>query len=461
MANDILWTISIIAQTDEQHDWEYSTLVDDINNNRHEKLRYVIFRYDQDNRNITFWEANTKQELQPQIKNVLAEFFAGEILSVPSDYHMLITWGHGAGLGFFHYDRSAGTKTRNNSLFGITDDKEKDDYKKNKRKINIKNVHHSILLSNLSTKFGSKNRDEFRKTNSFHPDNIKEFNFSTDILLAEDFADILEETFGNPNLTKNGTEKVNVFIANNCWMNMFEVGWALREHVDVYAAPQTVVPFAGFNYHKLFKSLPTIDYSGTKAPTAPWVIARNITDNFLLKYTDTDIDEKYFKKTYGKYKNFGDQFSQEKADSDVRQMAISVNHLECYNEINNLINELCRHLIRKLNTQDRYFLQRIDTARSYCGDFTQEGVSFIDFTNFFCELIKGFQTNEADELKELYRKFFFLKENAQLSILNPGELFRFMPTDFYSQSPQMFSIFFPSRTARSDTTKQFLYLYFD
>jgi len=172
-------------------------------------------------------------------------------------------------------------------------------------------------------------------------------------------------------------------------------------------------------------------------------LARTITDSFLHKYTSG---------------NFAETFQKKRPDMNARQFSISVNKLKTYDLIFKLINSLAELLIKKLdNPEEREaYLQKIDIARSYCGDFAQ-GVGFIDFTNFFCELIKGFQgESPSSELKALYKRFFFLKEDTLLSIVNPGDLFRLMPNYFYSQSPQLFSIFFPSRFRRSDVIDEFV-----
>jgi hypothetical protein len=228
-----------------------------------------------------------------------------------------------------------------------------------------------------------------------------------------------------------------------------------------------VVPFAGINYRELFKELLTLDYSDNAIINPPLKIARNVTENFLLKYLEREKQKEQEKKE-GRINNDGQDF-----DVDVRQISLSVTYLKYYGSkeytsdldmegISGIINKLAEYLITKLQSdQKKYYLERIDIARSYCGDFTQQGVSFVDFTSFFVELLKGFQANEVDELKDLYKQFFFLKEKSLLSLLSPGELFRFMPTDFYSQSPQMFSVFFPSRFGGSDATTNFMNLYND
>ena len=254
------------------------------------------------------------------------------------------------------------------------------------------------------------------------------------MISAEDLADILKHTFDN--------KYVDILIANNCWVNMFEAGWALKDNVAIYAAPQVIIPFAGINYNKLFEVLPDEDLSAAD-------LALNITDNFISKYFPSKANEDF---------QFAKSF-QEKYDIDIRQLSISVNDLREYKSITNIINKLSLYLKDKLEdpTTRKTFLNKIDIARSYCGDLSQQGVSYIDFTNFFTELLKSFQTDDPGKLRDLYYEFFYAKDKALLSILNPGDLFRFMPEYFYSQSPQMFSIFFPSRIGYTD--KEFFNFY--
>ncbi len=506
--NKKTWTISIVAQTQEENRTEYDALREDIDENKCDELRFVIFQFNQKDQEAEILEKDGKdKKLCPKYLKKekvslfdterLTKFFNDDVLldDKPSDYHMLITWGHGAGLGYFYFDPQTGSKTKNNIIGGrrninvdIRDEDElkanNHDFLKNKRKLNMKTAHENLLIANVK-KPGDE--EKFRAVNEsfMHEPHREEFKLRTKLLSADDLAYIMKNSFGEKN------EKINVFIANNCWVNMFEVGWTIKDWVDVYAAPQTVVPFGGINYKKLFNALPNIDYSPDAEVRASIQIARNITENFLLQYEDLkkqskngeNLDEKLQQEKKTDDKN-GEDLNE---NVDVRQISISVNHLKNYGipelekekrrkefEDSNgelyetsdktmlgIINKLSNFLIRKLQSpkDKKYFLERIDIARSYCGDFTQQGVSFVDFTSFFCELIKGFQTGEAEELKELYKQFFLLKEQCLLSILSPAELFRFMPTDFYTQSPQMFSIFFPSRFGKSDATENFMNFY--
>ena len=142
---------------------------------------------------------------------------------------------------------------------------------------------------------------------------------------------------------------------------MFEVGWALKDWVDVYAAPQTVVPFSGINYIKLFEALLNIDDS-PNALRPSVQIARNITENFLPKYIEAEMKRK---------KEDKDKKDKDKKediiirDVDVRQISISVNDLRNYDKISEIINQLGDFLIKKLQSpaEKKYFLERIDIAK--------------------------------------------------------------------------------------------------
>ncbi len=467
MANNFKWTVSIIAQVDDFSIWEYNNLRKTIEwQDKVENIRYVIFDYRQKQRRAFFWELTKDYQTLQLINNpelpliklvskkisqdgevkltdpeILTEFF--KYVNDGSIHHMVITWGHGSGLGYFYYKQNVDTKTQNNLLNGIKEDT--DLFKQYEKGLNRRNANLNHAIANLSPtrKFVDElNRSYiirfFKKTPSDYfpnPDNQKKIEQRTqELLTAEELTTILKDSFGK--------EKIDIYIANNCWTNMFEVGYALRSQVQLYAASQSILPFAGINYGKLFHVLeenPDIKDED---------LALNITDNFLTRYTEG---------------SFAKAFKDFRSDLNPRHFTISVNNLKYYGNLFEVINDLSDHLIEKLqpssNEREEY-LKRIDIARNFCGDFAQ-GVGYIDFTNFLSELIKGFQGKDPGELKNIYKEFFFIKDQTVLSILNPGELFRLMPNDFYSQAPQMFSIFFPSKFKKSHVIDELLNLYFE
>lgn len=480
------WTVSIIAQVDTHNEWEYSNLLKTISGIETDHLRFVVLEYRQTQKSVKILEVSSKNNtvlnditddkieskevnLFDKKNNVLKSFFKNYVLDNDKDskYQMLITWGHGAGFGFFYHDYN-GEKSQNNITYKL--DKTTNLFKQNKYKLIYRTAQSNFIVANTSPKHDPsyeeiENLMKIRcikglPEDYFSQDIVDEFWDRTKFLSVEFFASILKETFGD------SKKKVNVFISNNCYSNMFETGYALSDIVEVFAASQSVVPFAGVNYSTLFDFLQEasqMEQEDEKYKMTMEEMALNITDTFISRYIE------------GK---FSKDFMQKRPNINPRQFSLSVNNLARYktpdkksktNENKDpkdslsffyIINALADYLIKKLQSSKKsIFLKKIDIARSFCGDFAQ-GVGFIDFTNFFCELIKTFQDEDPGELKKLYKQFFFLKEETLLSIINPGELFRFMPDSFYSQSPQLFSIFFPSRFKRSDIINEFMKLYF-
>jgi len=446
------WTIIIIAQIDDDVKWEYTELEEAIISyyRKDGNLRYKIFEFNQRDGSFVIREPKMNgsvpalEEISSGTdfykKETLINFFSDVLTDHESDRLMLITWGHGSGFSFFHHGdpenelqngpNFSGTKTGNYIIHGL----DKNIPGSKKKKYSLRNILFSQHIANLSVdKATLKNfRFDQKVVERIRKNELDElYSRLENLYTAEDLAYIFNAAFGR--------KKVDVFIANNCWMNTFETGSALKDQVTVYAAPQTIVPFAGINYDKLFRAVKM------HPDIKPLELAYNITDNYALKYTDGNSFAKNFKKN--------------RSYIDIRELSLSVNYLPKYNEIIKCLKRLCRHLVDKLDKKNpvlrNSYLKRIDIARSFCGDFTHQA-NYIDFTNFFCELIKGFQGDDPGELKDIYYDFFYAKNQALLSILNPGKLFSFMPEYFYSQSPQMFSIYFPPRSGRTKLQNKFI-----
>ena len=74
-------------------------------------LRFVIFKFNQEREPLKFGQRMeniiylNKKKIFPHPcsdQNALISFFNDDVLKPPSSkFHMLITWGHGAGLGYF------------------------------------------------------------------------------------------------------------------------------------------------------------------------------------------------------------------------------------------------------------------------------------------------------------------------------------------------------------------------
>jgi len=450
------WTIFIIAQVVDENtqvekmttDFEYKDFMQKIqkNSKKAKNLKFNILEFHQSTNTCIIKKSALRLQNNKTLKGMdfykpktITDFFknaiADETNTKEERHHMVILWGHGSGFNFFHqHDKNneqkngrnfSGTKTGN---YIINED---DDisYKSQQRKVNLRNVLINQHIANLS--FG---KGLFQRTSS---ENIKLSNKLTKRLdklyTAEQLAKILNAT----------GKKVDVLIANSCWMNTIETTVALKDKVKIYAAPQTIVPFAGIDYDRLFTALDK-NPGMTKRE-----LAENLTNNYIAKYTDDS--------------SFAKKFKRNRSYIDAGELSLSVIHLDKiekeypFDEILNCINDLGNHLSKQLQNAviKDYYQERIDIARSFCGDFTHQG-NYIDFTNFFCELIKSFQGSDPGLLKDIYKRFFLAKNKTLLSIVNPGKLFNFMPDFFYSQSPQMFSIYFPPRTGRSELQNKFI-----
>ena len=173
------WTIAIIAQVgvqvgNEDNSWEYKSLIRAIENQNNDYLRYVIFHYNQTAQKSSIRKQEKTEDNQFWItdllpssekanafidKESLTDFFEKYVLDQESDHYMIITWGHGAGFGYFFHDFRAGSKTRNNS---INDLKFQADLEHEKKAFNLSNNRITIHCSNLSLK-GDKDDDALKK----------------------------------------------------------------------------------------------------------------------------------------------------------------------------------------------------------------------------------------------------------------------------------------------------------
>jgi hypothetical protein len=121
------WSIIIIAQVDAGSDWEYEQLENSILYNNARYLRYAIFYFDQNKKqseikilepgankftqgelqdlpeNALYFKGNTDNKGNLDDTGTLVNFLKNNVCR-KTDRYMLITWGHGAGLGYFHHN---------------------------------------------------------------------------------------------------------------------------------------------------------------------------------------------------------------------------------------------------------------------------------------------------------------------------------------------------------------------
>ncbi len=116
MSRKYNWTVSIIVQQDGEHLFEYVDLEQSILDQVFDpKIRYIIFYYEQGSKTALIKELahsnsfgvnhftviSKRQLVDIYAEGTLISFFTDFVnKGSESTHHIVITWGHGAGLGF-------------------------------------------------------------------------------------------------------------------------------------------------------------------------------------------------------------------------------------------------------------------------------------------------------------------------------------------------------------------------
>lgn len=425
MNQNVSWTIIIIAQYLDEFKFAYDDLLNSIKIlplNNH--LKYIIFKYESENDNKSSAYLILKtgpkiNELQPFFENknldfydtkTLTNFFQEYVLPISlSDKHILITWGHGAGLGFFSL-KVAENKFRNWV----------DKFDSN-LKFPLKQIKTlAFFQANLSLAIPHKPTAINKILDTQHLDfEIAGNDFFIKLISAQQLAEILNKSFGK--------KKIEVMLCINCYMQMLETGYTLKDQVECFIAPQTTMNISGINYEKLFAML-------TYNPCS----------------TNADIAENIFVNIYDKYEGeYAIRNQNAIAGFDIDVVSFSANNLNMYTDILININWLSDFYIKNFKIVfDDYSLETfIKTARWYCESFGEDGdYAIVDLTNFlekfFFTVFKKLPPHIYtlfDEYKKLQQKTIikFMPPKKNLAILNPDTL--------DSMNPQFLSIFFPNK----------------
>lgn len=233
----------------------------------------------------------------------VAKYFKNLVLSeYPANRYMLLTWDHG-------------------STFGIFKD-------------GILNVNDTGLLNQsitMDARFLRQARtiqsDQVRLEQTIDPVQ-KAINTLAvtpfDMLTMDELKDAIEIGFAG--------RKIDVLVMLNCWMQFFDTGLTLSQHVDYLIAPETGMDFSGYNYRAIFKLL------SSQPDVSPQGLASFIVTSF-----------------------------KEKADADPlgadNQTALFAISLKYYTTLAQLISQICEALIPLLKTN----FGQLDLARTNAG----------------------------------------------------------------------------------------------
>lgn len=467
-----IWNIVIMSSKDSHYDEEYKHLMDDVTALiEHKNIRFIIYEYDDKKKaaGTKIYEYafnNQRIEISAQDcgdlyqKADLIYFFKNIVYKENTidllNKYMIITWGHGAGMGVFakieRIPRKKGLHdgTEIELLGEIEFEKAREDVEKSlSRQLfwTANNLASEIDLQSLASPI------------------INNLNISTHIDLTEENTNLFEHfknDFNNviPRKLKmlTGTvlndifsssfpqnTMIDVLITINCYTQCFEFGNCLRSKVSLLVAPQTMIPFEGINYRQLFSFINDNREKNIEADK----IARNLTTSFWPKYERNDLRE-FFSTNYASF--------------PLGETSFSCNLLGVYNDIELIIGEV-GFILNKLCSSDQVLRSTIITARDRCEDTTAgKDYGLIDFTIFFQSLIIDLNNNKKnlpldlneslDKLNTLYLNFIenarkncclsLCMSHADAYIQFDGNITEKRPVKISSRSPFFLSIFFPN-----------------
>lgn len=432
MSDHHTWTVSVIAVQDKEHTEEYEALERSIlHQGANENISYAIFHYQPEDQLVQIKKLNqigssTFDKVPSYNGNIyeietLVNFFKDHVAKPdagPFHHNMVITWGHGTGLGFF------GTLANlsQQEILESTDinPTEKEYFSTLNKKVQLLN----ILQSNLSIK-GTENH--VLLANDFLPSPEIKYAWDKSATL---FDEISAQTYDYitadelSTIIQKGLNKIDILICTNCFMQMFDTGYALRNTVNIMVAAQTSIPFDGIYHEKLFALL--FEFP----ETTPEDIAKHITNYFPVRYLERQPLHSELK---------------------INDISISANKLIEYKNLAPLIKEFVTKYITFKNNEvrcEKKLQEYVILARDICYDLTSyESAGIVDLTHFFYVLASFIEEGWFGNIKKTLIDFLEVRQTCNISIYSPVELtIHSIIRPLSSRSPKFLSIFMPSNS---------------
>ena len=375
----------------------------------------------------------------------LTKFF-GDALQTDAGFEtrrMVIIWAHGAGLGYVgNIDMDSPVP---NYLQGIAPVREGRVAHSSKiERYNDEMRHLIFLKSHLSIKGDPlKMMDEI-----FHTDKVRLKPSDTDLLgeRLQIITAVQMNTMFRNALPKD--KKIDVLIANTCYTQVLETGYALKDSMSVLISPQTTIPFTGFNYNSLFRLM-------ERQPGLPVKdLAANVRANFTRKYA-----EPRFRKNF--------RIVSPAAFDLLGEVSFSANDLSHYKDlVDGFFAKMADRFLAAVKDDNEKLLDIIDAARAKCLDispsapFNVSNYGIIDLTHFFRTFVRLCRKKGNHDFDDMPEQLTDLTRKIRIAwhkAAGAGEYSERVA----SRSPHFLSFFFPSSDVDSNMTNLLIKVYLD
>lgn len=363
--------------------------------------------------------------------DILTQFFTRLSLSSKAAHHFLLTHGHGSGFGLFSDEdiKELARELFGSQFFESNTDKQK----MNVLKEEILN-YNLLFSSGLSLPEDSANGigefaivleksleiPFFNKVSA-----IEILTRALRLVPMQTLATAIENSFQKVDI------KVKFIYTMNCFMQMFESGFVLKDQIEFYMGSENFQLFLGPSYDNLFADLATVH--AVLEPNLH-TIADDIIKNWERKYEAENVRD--LLATFGR--------EPEDVVKDISHVYLSATILNAYPGIKGDIDDLADYLMR--HKQTLYPIVR--KAVKKCHDVELNGSGVIDL-KLFCRrfLLEKPQDGGVEErLKAIVAKIYapgplVASEKSTPSLCKPDD------SKDPAVCPQGLSFFFPGNQA--------------
>jgi len=449
------WGVYVIAQYSSKDELSaicYDMLIKSIQNVQNPAINFFVLKYTKDDNSTMFYAYNYDEvrKARPEIarkpktkKNfymspsIITEFFRAFRDGRSASNLFLLTHGHGAGFGLFA-DGSILSIIR--MLFGNGNKLEERTTDTDKK------IHASILVHNKLFSFGVLPTIPAKKQAEFFLDYLSANNFVTRESKAAILPGLIEHFRVVPLTTiasaiKSGFpgRKIDFMYTMNCFMQMFDSGYLLKDLVDCYMSSENFQFFTGPDYDSLFASLPAAD---SVSVTDLAGLAKSVIGNYDKKCSSSE--------TLALLIKFSSVQQVETVDLDLSHVCLTANSLAAYGQLKIKLDTIACYFI---NNKKRLY-PIISDAREQCVEVTLSFDGIIDIYHFF-DLLKA-QVGLDRALKAMLEDILlYLRPGGPLVIcLRPTTLcepiLKSMDRPLPTLCPNGLSFFFPKPQGKGD-----------